>query len=739
MGNVFLKLLNMSLTAGWMVLAVLLLRLLLKKAPKRIICVLWGLAALRLICPISPESAFSLIPDSEPIESTVFVSEARTDTLPVAEVPADYDFAERNSDDSVAQTAAFEQVMNILAVVWLTGMAVMLLYMVVSYVSLKRRVAAATILRDNIRQCETIPSPFVLGFIRPRIYLPYSVAEADIAHVIAHERAHIRRLDHLWKPIGFVILSVHWFNPVIWAAYICLCRDIEAACDEKVAAVMDIEERRAYSLALLNCAVHRRGIAACPLAFGEVGVKERVTNVMHYKKPAVWMIVLAVLACAVAAVCFLTDPVDDRSSDDAVKETFVLTGDFAEDYRKVSSDEEMKELIAYYTGIPVENVDLDEMRAHAEEAREEMDSSEFIEDYRKVTNDEEFKAFLEKHYGIPADEIDLDEMRRGGSGETAETSQSAQDTRVQSVNRTLNSSGGGQIVIDASVEEIPSDEVHMYAYKPLAVSDETREGLFDMYFGDRAGEVFRKSETQDIWQLGETMGGNFYTFNTVYAMDGSGDIVLILSYRRPNLNPLDDNLLGGAADGVCTITAEDAAAQCDRLLQVFGTLGTDVKYEVDSVLTYGGYTAPEMYFEEAQPVPFYWITYKRQLDGMPVTAYNDLYFFVTDDGVPRIHGALYDVQPMETDAELLSVTEAVEQMQKNTDSIDLGDQNTVRIGNICLEYLVRKQEGGTVIVPVWRFEIGETEEERILNRNLVLAVNAFTGEVIQDYSSYGGY
>lgn len=650
MGNMFLKLVNMSLTASWMALAILFLRWLWRKAPKRMICVLWGLVALRLICPFSVESVCSLIPDSEPIEHITLLSEKGEDTrLPLARVPAGYE--DILQTDNAVQTVQIESVVNLCALIWLIGASGMLLYMVIRYVGLKRRVATATILHENIWQSERVSSPFVFGFLRPRIYLPYSIQNADMSYVIAHEKAHIRSLDHIWKLFGFAILSVHWFNPVLWVAYICFCRDTEAACDEKVIAGMSIEERRAYSTALLHCAVRQRRMTVSPLAFGEIGVKERVTNVMNYRKPALGIVALAVVVCLVIAVCFLTNP----------------------------------------------------------------------KEVQKEKNAEQLETMTQQV---------LDETEELHGKETIS------DGRVVSIHQTLEAASGGQIIIDASVEPFALDEVSMYTYKALDVSDSTREKLFDIYFVDKADEVYRKSDVQDIWQLGETVTGNFYKYESLPTMDGTGETVFYLEYRKPNLNPRDENFLGGVKDSICTITAESALSLCDKLMLAFADYG---EYEVDYIHAYGAYVSPELYFEEAPPEPFYWITYKRQLDGMPVTDYNDLYFFVNDDGVQKIHGSLYEAEPMDTNTALLSVTDAVERLQKNKDSLDPGDHNTILIGNICPEYLVVEQDGVHVIAPVWRFEIGGTEEERILNRNRILAVHAFTGEVIWDCSSYGGY
>lgn len=310
MEALFLNIVNMSLTANWLVLAVLLLRLVFQQAPKWISCALWGLVALRLVCPVSIESVLSVVPSSQPLPQEIIYTanpEIHSGISYVDNVVNP--MLAESMTPAVGASANPTQIWSfIFSQVWLLGLAVMLLYALTSYLLLKRRMATATILRDNIKQSEFVQSPFVLGFFRPMIYIPYSMEQADMDHVIAHEQAHIRRHDHWWKPIGFLLLSIHWFNPVLWVAYVLLCRDIEAACDEKVIREMERDDRRAYSTALLNCSIHRRRIAACPLAFGEVGVKERVKRVMNYKRPAFWMVFAAVAATVAVAVCFLTDP-----------------------------------------------------------------------------------------------------------------------------------------------------------------------------------------------------------------------------------------------------------------------------------------------------------------------------------------------------------------------------------------------------------------------------------------------
>ena len=326
MQSIFLELVKLSLTGSLFALAVMLVRLIFRKAPKWLFCVLWGVVALRLICPVSIESAVSLVPDrlasgqiitnvgNEYVgevdiiyESDVGYNNAvQAGRQPVFSNEGYYVVTEKNSLE--APKTVEETVYPVLGWIWLAGMGLMFAYTAVSYLVLRKRMSEATRLRENIWQCEQVESPFVLGMIKPRIYLPYAITESDMMNVIAHEQAHICRKDHWWKPLGFLLLSVHWFNPVLWFAYILLCRDIEAACDEKVIKHMEKDDVRAYSTALLNCSVHRRRIAACPLAFGETGVKERIKRVMNYKKPAFWIILVAILICTVVAVCFLTNP-----------------------------------------------------------------------------------------------------------------------------------------------------------------------------------------------------------------------------------------------------------------------------------------------------------------------------------------------------------------------------------------------------------------------------------------------
>ena len=314
MTDIFLGFLNRSLAAGILILAVVLVRLVFKKAPRWLLCALWALAAVRLVCPVSIESVLSLIPSAEPVQPEIIVSAqpAITSGIPAVDAIVNPPLAAAFTP-SPAQSANPLQIWTFVAAcVWLAGIAALLLYAAISALRLRLRVRTAVRLEQSVYQSEFVPSPFILGVLRPRIYLPFGLEAGAQAMVLAHERAHLRRGDQLWKPLGYLILTAYWFNPVCWLAYILFCRDIEAACDEKVVRELGEGCKAAYSRALLACSVPRKLITACPLAFGEIGVKERVRSVMNYKKPTFWIILLAVAACVVLAVCFLTNPIGFR-------------------------------------------------------------------------------------------------------------------------------------------------------------------------------------------------------------------------------------------------------------------------------------------------------------------------------------------------------------------------------------------------------------------------------------------
>ena len=317
MAAVFLKLLNLSISASWLVLAVLVLRLISKRSPKWVNVLLWGIVALRLVLPFSIESALSLIPSAETVSpAAVQFDPAPTITSGVSVI--DNAVNPSLSEHFAAVPTASVNPLYVWAYlagwVWLIGLGAMLLYALVSYLRLRRRVSVSLPIQDHIYLCDAISSPFILGVVKPHIYLPSGLDEVQRQNVLSHERAHLTRRDHWWKPLGFALLAVYWFNPVLWLAYTLLCRDIELACDERVIRTMDESAVKTYSTVLLACSMPRKAVITCPLAFGEVGVKERVRNALHYKKPAFWVVAASVTVCVVVAVCFLTNPRTDTDA-----------------------------------------------------------------------------------------------------------------------------------------------------------------------------------------------------------------------------------------------------------------------------------------------------------------------------------------------------------------------------------------------------------------------------------------
>ena len=317
MAAVFLKLLNLSISASWLVLAVLVLRLVSKRSPKWMNVLLWGIVALRLVLPFSVESALSLIPSAETVSPAVVQFD------PAPTITSGVEFIDNAVNPSLSESFAAAPLASVNPLyvwtylagwVWLIGLGVMLLYALVSYLRLRRRVSVSLPIRDRIYLCDAISSPFILGVVKPHIYLPSGLDEVQRQNVLAHEQAHLARRDHWWKPLGFALLAVYWFNPVLWLAYTLLCRDIELACDERVIRTMDESAVKTYSTVLLACSMPRKAVITCPLAFGEVGVKERVRNALHYKKPAFWVVAASVAVCVVVAVCFLTNPPTDTDA-----------------------------------------------------------------------------------------------------------------------------------------------------------------------------------------------------------------------------------------------------------------------------------------------------------------------------------------------------------------------------------------------------------------------------------------
>lgn len=310
MADVFIKTLNMGIAASWLILAVVVLRVILKRAPKRFRLLLWAVVGLRLVLPVSIESALSLVPSTQTLPENVMYAAAPELNTGIAALndainPA---FTAAFAPEPAASANPLQVLLPVASVIWLAGAAAMLLWALVSWLRLRRRVAEAVRLEGNMFESERVASPFVLGLIRPRIYLPFGLDEGAREQVLTHERAHIARGDHVIKPLGWLILAVYWYNPLVWLAYALFCRDIELACDERVIRRLPVSGRADYSQALLDLSRPHHGVGACPLAFGESAVKGRVKSVLTYKRPAFWLIMLAALLCIGAAVCFLTDP-----------------------------------------------------------------------------------------------------------------------------------------------------------------------------------------------------------------------------------------------------------------------------------------------------------------------------------------------------------------------------------------------------------------------------------------------
>lgn len=312
MEGIFVKLLNMSVSASSFILIAVLLRALLKRSPKWIHCLLWGLVAVRLVCPLSFESSFSLAPRADFVEAKLGVQSKdgrymNSATDAGKALNDDLDNAQ-NKNLANKGNADRQGDWKKISWTWFTGVVLLLGYAAISYLRFRKKVQASIRLRDGIYMCDNIRTPFILGVIRPGIYLPSDMDEVQTDNVIAHERAHLSRLDQVWKPLGYCLLAVYWFNPLCWLAYVLFCRDMELACDEKVIRDMDVEDKKVYSRVLLSFSDPSHRIAAGPLAFGEIGVKKRIQSVLNYRKPAFWMVGLAILALVVTSLCFLTNP-----------------------------------------------------------------------------------------------------------------------------------------------------------------------------------------------------------------------------------------------------------------------------------------------------------------------------------------------------------------------------------------------------------------------------------------------
>ncbi len=311
MDVIFIKIFNMSIAAGWLIAAVMVLRLFLKRAPKWLSCILWAIVAVRLLCPVTFESSFSLIPSAETIRATELSHEQQPlihSGVSLINRTVNPVIGGAFSPAPGASVNPMHVIVWAAGIIWLVGMCAMFVYALASFWRLRRKLREAVLLRDNIWICDHVKTPFILGVLKPRIYLYSAMDSGQTEYVLAHEQAHLMRKDHWWKLLAYLLLAVYWFHPLVWAAYLLFCRDMELACDEKVIKDMDIDGKKAYANVLLACSVQKKSVTACPLAFGEVGVRERVKSVLHYKKPAFFIMLAAITVCAVVAVCFLTNP-----------------------------------------------------------------------------------------------------------------------------------------------------------------------------------------------------------------------------------------------------------------------------------------------------------------------------------------------------------------------------------------------------------------------------------------------
>ena len=354
MAEIFQKALNMSIAAGWLILAVIALRLLLRRAPKRFRLLLWAVVGLRLALPWSIESALSLIPSAQTLPEGIMLERAPVLDTGISSLNGAINpgFTAAFTPELGASANPLQVLLPIAAALWMLGAAAMLLWALVSWLRLRKRVREAVRLEENVYECE-IASPFVLGLFRPRIYLPFSLENGERELVLAHERAHITAGDHIIKPLGWLLLAAHWYNPLVWLAYALFCRDIELACDERVVRGLSLSDRADYSQALLDLSRPRGGVRACPLAFGESSVKGRVKSVLSYKKPAFWLVLLAVVVCVGAAVCFLTDPKEEAEPVDDGDGGVVISARLEENFPAQVLDyafactEEMAEELSY--------------------------------------------------------------------------------------------------------------------------------------------------------------------------------------------------------------------------------------------------------------------------------------------------------------------------------------------------------------------------------------------------------
>ena len=335
MSELFLHLVNISIKANYIIIAIILIRLLFKKMPKWILCMMWLLVGIRLVFPFSIQSIFSLIPSSTVI-TTIPSKPIITTGIQNIDVPVNHMISSTYYEGVTVEVGYFDSLLSIITIIWIIGMMIMLCYTIYSYYRIYHKVKASIQYSENVYLCDDIDTPFILGMIRPKIYIPSYLSQTQIYYVLQHELAHIRRKDHFYKPISFIILTIYWFNPLLWLSYIMLCKDIEAACDEFVVKDMVNQEKKLYLETLFVCSVQRPLVMACPLAFGEVDVKTRTKNIIKYKKPTFIISILSILLCIIVGISLLTDPKHQRIVDINNPVTYITLLDDVESIKYVS-------------------------------------------------------------------------------------------------------------------------------------------------------------------------------------------------------------------------------------------------------------------------------------------------------------------------------------------------------------------------------------------------------------------
>lgn len=549
MTDIFIKLLNISITAGYLVLAVVLVRALLKKAPKWVSCVLWSMVGIRLVLPFSLKSVMSLIPSAQTIPEDIAVTAVPSinSGLSYLNDAINPVISEKLSPSVTEGPNPMETLLTVAAAVWVAGILAMLIYGAISYLRLKGRVAPSIKCEGNVYYCDEIDSPFILGVFRPRIYLPSDIDEKSFSYVVSHERSHIKRGDHFWKPLGFLILSVYWFNPLVWVAYILLCRDIEGACDERAVKDMTVEDKKGYISALVSYSVERKMISACPLAFGETNVKGRVKSVLNYKKPAFWIIIASVAICIAVSVFFLTDPMDDEyASPISVRydngEGLVT---HVEDY---SSETILSLLNKGKWGWEVPNCHADfeldfggkSVKYHSEcgtfyDAEKEKSLALSEVDRLSVNrlifalvepNHQRLEELMEKfpqYFGLDASEgltVYIGELVRGSYGCKLVAGNASDDDRTSEVMR-LSSVGVYDMKLILSTYDIPIDKVTVKHYQPLHSSylctytESCEKRVYSILFKDEALRMANlHAEYLEFFGLDMSEGFRVYVIQT---------------------------------------------------------------------------------------------------------------------------------------------------------------------------------------------------------------------------------